>query len=55
MIQWWWLIVALFIGFWFGFFVYALMKIAGDTDRLWQGYYEKLEKEKKNDSISNVQ
>lgn len=27
------------------------IKIGKDSDRMWQGYFEKLEKEKKNDSI----
>lgn len=56
MIPWWWLIIAVFGGFLFGFFVFSIMKVSSDADRLWQGYYQKLEseKEKENDSISNV-
>lgn len=51
MIPWWWLIIAVFGGFLFGFFVFSIMKVSSDADRLWQGYYEKMkEKEKENDS-----
>lgn len=56
MIPWWWLIIATWVGFLFGFFVFSIMKVSSDADRLWEGYYQKLEseKEKENDSISNV-
>lgn len=54
MIPWWWLIVTVFGGFLFGFFIFSLMKVSSDADRLWESYYQKLKKEKENDSISNV-
>jgi len=31
--------------------LYSAIKVGKDSDRMWQGYFEKLEKEKKNDSI----
>lgn len=46
MIPWWWLLITLFVGFLFGFFLYSLFKISADSDRMWEGYYQKLKEER---------
>ena len=49
MVQWWWLIVAVSVGFVFGFFLFSMMKVSSDTDRMWEGYYQKLREQEENE------
>lgn len=45
MVAWWWLLIVGWLGFMFGLLIFSLCKISQDAERMWKGYYEKMEKE----------
>ena len=50
MVAWWWLLIVGWLGFMFGFFIFSIFKIKSDTDRMWEGYYQKLKEEKEKEN-----